>query len=292
MPTACAFNMSGATVNLTLYGNNMFSSGSSSAGLQAPIGSTLTINGSGSLIADGGMAAAGIGGGNNEAGGTITIQSGAVTANGRTGAGIGGGDNSTGGTITIQGGTVIARGNAGAGIGGGNNGASGVITITGGAVTAKGGDGFTASPDRGGSAGIGSGGTGAAVPNAVNTVTVTTELISGGTPADGQVLAIGGTSGGTGGAGANIGQGGYDGGSGTGIASLTHPIAATVTPPATANFGVTVTPALSPTIAYQWQVSTDNRHDVFQRTGRHRRHNCQLYDHRNDSRNERLSVPQ
>ena len=63
------------------------------------------------------------------------------------GAGIGGGDNGAGGTVMITGGTVTATGGdhdtgvGGAGIGGGNKGAGGTVTITGGKIVAYGADG-------------------------------------------------------------------------------------------------------------------------------------------------------
>ena len=107
-------------------------------------GGTITING-GTVNATGasymGYGGAGIGGGNGCAGGKITINGGAVTANGGDYAsGIGGGYYGSGGTIIISGGTVTANGGDyhGAGIGGGFGGAGGTITISGGAVTATG----------------------------------------------------------------------------------------------------------------------------------------------------------
>lgn len=93
---------------------------------------------------------AGIGGGNNQNCGTITINGGNIVAEcssktvyddafeyyytTATGAGIGGGQNGGGGTITINGGYVKVTGAAGAGIGGGQYGAGGTIRITGGVV--------------------------------------------------------------------------------------------------------------------------------------------------------------
>jgi hypothetical protein len=135
---ACAFDMTGATVNLTLVGNNVLISGENRAGLQTPNGSTLVITdgSTGSLTATGSNGA-GIGGGWNGAGGTITINGGTVTATGdSSGAGIGGGNSGAGGTISINGGTVTATGSwGGAGIGGGWSGAGGTIsTINGNAV--------------------------------------------------------------------------------------------------------------------------------------------------------------
>ncbi|GHV48666.1 hypothetical protein FACS1894181_05060 [Bacteroidia bacterium] len=92
---------------------------------------------------------AGIGSNNGNAGGTIIINGGTVTATGNSsGAGIGGGYYGSGGTITINGGTVTATGTYGAGIGGGYNGSGGTITINGGTVTATG-DSYSAGIGRG-----------------------------------------------------------------------------------------------------------------------------------------------
>ena len=124
-------------------------------------GTTLTITGSGSLTAQGGKEAAGIGTDRNENGelsfGNIVINGGTVTATGgNEGAGIGTGladgqyasASITCGDITINGGTVTAIGGLyGAGIGTGttmSDGGSasitcGDITINGGTVTATGG---------------------------------------------------------------------------------------------------------------------------------------------------------
>ena len=111
-------------------------------GIQAgPTGSTLTINGTGSLAATGGDFAAGIGSGWNATCGAITISGGTVNASSSIyGAGIGSGSASSScGAITISGGTVMASsGYAGAGIGSGYAGSScGAITITGGTVNAS-----------------------------------------------------------------------------------------------------------------------------------------------------------
>ena len=59
----CAFDMTGATVYLTLAGTNTLESGLNSAGLQVPAGATLFISGTGALTAKGGQFGAGIGGG-------------------------------------------------------------------------------------------------------------------------------------------------------------------------------------------------------------------------------------
>jgi hypothetical protein len=125
-------------------------------------GTTLTITGSGSLTAQGGVEAAGIGTDRIEddelSFGNIVINGGTVTATGgKEGAGIGTGladgeyasASITCGDITINGGTVTAIGGLyGAGIGTGptmSDGGSasitcGDITINGGTVTATGGD--------------------------------------------------------------------------------------------------------------------------------------------------------
>jgi hypothetical protein len=143
---ACAFDIvTGATVSLTLTGNNTLKSGKYKAGLQAPDGAALVITetSSGSLTATGGDYGAGgsitISGGNGAgidggwgAGGSITISGGHVTA---TGGEVGGG-----GHINISDGTVTANGSSnGVGIGGGVNGAGGTIILSGGHVTASGG---------------------------------------------------------------------------------------------------------------------------------------------------------
>lgn len=141
-PGTCAFDMAGATVNLRLVGKNTLISGFSKAGLHVPVRAALVIEAAstGSLTAKctkGG--GAGIGGGTGEAGGTITIDGGIISASatGR-GAGIGGGDEGTdGGAITITGGMVDASSDYGAGIGGGSFGAGGTISISGGTVIAN-----------------------------------------------------------------------------------------------------------------------------------------------------------
>ena len=103
-------------------------------GIQAgPTGSTLTINGTGSLTATGGIFAAGIGSGWNATCGAITISGGTVNASSSDfGAGIGSGySKSSCGAITISGGTVmVSSGRYGAGIGSGNYSTFGSITIT------------------------------------------------------------------------------------------------------------------------------------------------------------------
>jgi len=228
---SCAFAITGnSTVNLTLEGDNILTSGYERAGIEMASTATLTIDGTDkdSLTATGGHNGAGIGGkkgddnsggdGENGAdGGTVTINGGTVNANGTSdGTGIGGGlggysssgtggNGGSGGEITISGGTVNATGGIyGTGIGGGHGGGSGgsggsggTVTISGGTVNAKGGS-FGAG--IGGGRGSGTGGNGG------NGGTIS---ISGGT-----VIA-------TGGYGAGIGGGFGSGfGSGAGIISI------------------------------------------------------------------------
>ncbi|MDR1573706.1 MAG: S-layer homology domain-containing protein, partial [Clostridiales Family XIII bacterium] len=93
--------------------------------------------------AAGGDGGAGIGGGDNTAGGVVTINGGAISADGGNGAaGIGGGEGGEGGAVKIGGGTINAAGKfagkyVGADIGGGSGGAGGTIKITGGSVNAS-----------------------------------------------------------------------------------------------------------------------------------------------------------
>lgn len=154
--------VSGAANLVIADGASLVVTGANSkAGINVPPGSSLAIYGqslnSGTVSAQGGYHAAGIGGNQTEAGGTVTINGGSVNAaGGNYGAGIGGGENGIGGTVTINGGTVNATGgNYGAGIGGGQGnssdptiGAGGTVTINGGVIVAQGG---------GSSAGIGGG---------------------------------------------------------------------------------------------------------------------------------------
>ena len=136
---------------IILCGTNKVKNGSYyKPAILVPDGKTLTIRGSGKLIADASYSnAAGIGGGNNDNCGNIIIEGGDITATGAGySAGIGGGDEGHScGTIEIRGGNVNATGGEGAGIGSGENGSCVTITISGGNVTATGDDG----------AGIGSG---------------------------------------------------------------------------------------------------------------------------------------
>ncbi len=115
---------------------------------------SITING-GTVSARSDMNAAAIGGGKYGNGGSITINGGTVTAtaNDEDGAGIGGGFAGPSGAITINGGTIVSTGAThGAGIGGGNKGDGETITITGGTVTATGGE-YAAGIGAGGDSG-------------------------------------------------------------------------------------------------------------------------------------------
>ncbi len=192
---ACALNILGFA-DITLKGNNILISSYLSAGIQVNAGAGTVIGGTGSLTVKGGDAAAGIGGGNVNGGGDITVTGGTVNAfGGRNGAGIGGGDRGSTGTVNITGGTVTAEGGEnGAGIGAGQygNGAyqcDSNITVSGGNVTAKGG--YNAAGIGGGYAGSG------------GTITVT----------DGDVTATGGENGAGIGGGANYEESGASGGS-------------------------------------------------------------------------------
>ena len=180
-------------VTIELDGKNELKSGYGRAGLEKNTSKgTLTLKDDkepGSLKAEGGVGAAGIGGSENNGTNNITISGGTVKAiGGPQSAGIGGGNGGGGDHITITGGTVTAEGGpGGAGIGSGGEGdgdGGSHITITGGTVNAIGGY---------WGAGIGGGGF-----KSGNDITIT-----GGT-----VTAEGGTCG------AGIGGGGWSSGSG------------------------------------------------------------------------------
>ena len=135
-------------VTIELDGDNVLKSGYDRAGLEKNTSTgTLTLKDDqepGSLTAEGGGWAAGIGGSDGKGTNNIIISGGTVTAEGGNyGAGIGsgGGSYDGGDHITITGGTVNATGgDNGAGIGGGYGGVGDHITIGGGAVTAEGGE--------------------------------------------------------------------------------------------------------------------------------------------------------
>jgi hypothetical protein len=209
----------GATLHLKLLGTSTVSAGYNYAGIQVPDGAGLTVaaavpNGSGKLVITIAAGGAGIGGGNQESAGTITIDSGAidvstrgmgggagigggstgaggvVTINGGTvttsmlfsNSGIGGGYKGAGGTVTINGGTVQATATYGAGIGGGQNGAGGTVTINGGTVQTT----ATYGADIGGGSGSSAGGSLTVTGSAA--VTPMVELTRNGTDAAPQVF--------------------------------------------------------------------------------------------------------
>lgn len=107
-----------------------------------PEGKTLTISGTGELIADAsGSEGAGIGGGVDMNCGNIVIAGGVISAySGSFGAGIGGAQYGSCGNITISGGIIKEAGpmpsstNNSAGIGSGQQGSCGTITISGGQI--------------------------------------------------------------------------------------------------------------------------------------------------------------
>ena len=183
IPEKAALSVQGkGNVEIELDGDNVLKSATNKAGLEKNESDStgmLTLKddkdvGNGSLKAEGGGAAAGIGGDSHKntknitiTGGTveavggsgggagigggyrgsgknIIINGGAVTATttgGESGAGIGGGSGGDGRDIFIISGTVKETGGKyGAGIGGGENGSGSGITITGGSVTAFGGE--------------------------------------------------------------------------------------------------------------------------------------------------------
>ncbi len=119
-------------------------------GIHVPSGSSLTIwaqsldsNVAGKLtVPTGESGASGIGGNDNENGGSITFNGGVVNVvGGSDGSGIGGGKDGNGGTVKINGGNLTIKAgdsgsevSGGAGIGGGRYGSGGTVVITGGTV--------------------------------------------------------------------------------------------------------------------------------------------------------------
>ena len=99
---------------------------------------------------------AGIGGNDQENGGTLTVNGGWMKVwGGQYGAAIGGGCAADGGKLVVNGGTIIAEGyNGSAAIGGGDDGSGGEVEINGGHVTAIG---SSRSTTRQAAAGIGAG---------------------------------------------------------------------------------------------------------------------------------------
>ncbi|MFF2092262.1 S-layer homology domain-containing protein [Paenibacillus sp. NPDC058174] len=184
---------SGTKAYLTLSGTNTVSAyngATQKAAISVPEGSELIIDSidgtdSHSLTASGYSSAAVIGGNVNETAGSITINSGTITAGFRTtgnsAAAIGGGKGGAGGTIVINGGVITAESYNGtaAAIGGGDVSASYPgkatrVTINGGTITAK-------VPSNAASYFYDAIGTGyAATPNRADNVQKTTVLINGG----------------------------------------------------------------------------------------------------------------
>ena len=131
-------------VTIELDGESSLTAGEDRAGIQKENTGTLTIkddDGDGTLYAEGGLLAAGIGGGAWKDASHIIIKGGAIEAQGGSNAaGIGGGYYGAGSDITVKGGTVTATGgHYGAGIGGGSEENGETITIEDGSVTAIGG---------------------------------------------------------------------------------------------------------------------------------------------------------
>ena len=134
------------TITLADGTTNTLKSGGGCAGLQkngeySETLGKLTITGTGTLTATGGIGGAGIGGGNGGNGSYIEISGGVVTATGGDiAAGIGGGSYGSAANITITDKAVVTAtgGDGGAGIGGGRNGDLEDIIISGGSVKAVG----------------------------------------------------------------------------------------------------------------------------------------------------------
>lgn len=100
---ACAFDVTGATLDLTLRDGtaNTLKSGVGMAGLQIPSGASVVIDGKGALQAIGGSNASGIGGGSDTDGGGVAITGGSIAAAGAGSAsGIGGGSGGGSGTFS------------------------------------------------------------------------------------------------------------------------------------------------------------------------------------------------
>jgi hypothetical protein len=195
-------SFTGTGNTLTLAGVNTMKAGSFEPGVRVETGTALTIDGTGTLAVTGGYFSAGIGGGDGQNGGDITIAGGTLSVKGgHTGAGIGGGTNSgasggDGGTVTITGGSVTAEGGGdSAGIGGGYDGSNGTVNISGGTVNAYGG--FRGAGIGGGLA-VSTGGKGGTVNISGGTVTAegggNAAGIGGGAQGEGGTVTItGGT---------------------------------------------------------------------------------------------------
>jgi len=104
-----AIDASGATLTLILIGSNTLKGSVGWPGLCSNGSGKVTIQGSGSLTAEGGPGGAGIGGSAERDNGTVDIANGTITAiGGYDAAGIGGGYKGDGGEITISGGSGTA----------------------------------------------------------------------------------------------------------------------------------------------------------------------------------------
>ncbi len=169
---------------IIIEGDDNYLSGFQSGrpGIRVREGYTVTIKGTGTLVAMGNGNAAGIGGGENESDskcGKIVIEdTPTITATGGGGsAGIGGGGEKSCDDITIRGGTITARGgnSGGAGIGGGRSGQCGDISISGGTILAYGGY----DTSTGVSApGIGAGDGTSSAPASCGNITITSGITS------------------------------------------------------------------------------------------------------------------
>ena len=158
----------GVSVALTLKGNTVLRAGSGAAAITVVSNATgvasLMIDADASdtfhtLGATGGNQGAGIGGGDGEACGAVTINGGLLTVEGgANAAGIGGGRNGAGGAVTISGGRLNVKSagsyafvGGGAAIGGGYQGAGGMTAISGGTMSLTGvGDGAAIGPGKDG----------------------------------------------------------------------------------------------------------------------------------------------
>jgi hypothetical protein len=194
----CPLSFTGAGNVLMLTGYNNLHASPYAPGIHVAEGTELAIDGTGSLSVFGGYFGAGLGGGEGENGGDITINGGTLNVTGgHTGAGIGGGTNNgtlggDGGTVTINGGNVTAKGGGnGAGIGGGYNGSNGTVVISGGTVRAYGGG---SAAGIGGGIRVGFGGSGGTVDISGGTVTAEGGYyaagIGGGTQGEGGTVTL------------------------------------------------------------------------------------------------------
>lgn len=104
MAGECAIEFAGSA-SLILSGSNYIYSGSQRAAIETS--SSLTISGSGSLLAKGGTNGAGIGGGSGQSGGSVNISNGLIYAAGSSADDIGGGSGGGQGSLSISGGSAV-----------------------------------------------------------------------------------------------------------------------------------------------------------------------------------------